>query len=395
MTRRVLASRRRPRRWWLFQPLDLLARLWPVWRRRSGVLVVRLDGIGDMVMAHGALCRYGEALGIAPGEITILGCDSWASVASALYRGFRFRAIAEHAYERNPLYRVRISLWVRRQGFAVAICDSFLRRPLAADALIYVSGAPRRMMAKPYQSPKTEALFAWYLARCHQTIDTGPYPTHEIVRHYRFLSVIAGREIAPSPPLLPWPRGRRLLAAAYAVVNIGSNEPGRRWPLSSFLETAEHLARRGILVVFVGGPGEAALAGPVGAAVGASLWGDRLVDRINRTSLPDLLNLLHHALIVISGDTGPAHLAIGLGAPTVVILGGGHFTSFVPYPAALAPRMVRFLWREMPCYHCFWRCTQPRAAGASYPCLQAVTVAQVCDAIDVLLARRSPQTVPA
>jgi len=36
------------------------------------------------------------ALGVAPGEVTLLGCASWASVAPSLFPGCRFRAIDEH-----------------------------------------------------------------------------------------------------------------------------------------------------------------------------------------------------------------------------------------------------------------------------------------------------------
>src|SRR5690348_15030683 len=126
-------GRRWPRRWWLFRPLDLLARFWPVLRRRRGVLLVRIDGIGDMVLFQGALSHYPEALGVPRAEITVLGCISWASLAETVYPGCRFRAIDEHAYDRHPLYRFRTSLWVRRQGFAVAVCDSYLRKPMVAD----------------------------------------------------------------------------------------------------------------------------------------------------------------------------------------------------------------------------------------------------------------------
>jgi len=162
-----------PRRWWLFRPLDLLARLWPVGRRR-GVLMVRIDGIGDMAMFQGAFAHYSAALGVAVSEITLLGCQSWASLAPQFFPGCRFFAIDEHAYERNPLYRFKISLWVRRQGFAVAICDMYLRRPLVADALLWVSGAPERIATNPHSSPRTAAVFSWYLQRCTRTIDTGP-----------------------------------------------------------------------------------------------------------------------------------------------------------------------------------------------------------------------------
>ena len=42
---------------------------------------------------------------------------------------------------------------------------------------------------------------------------------------------------------------------------------------------------------------------------------------------------MRSASAVLSNDSGPAHLSIALGTPTVVVVGGGHFGSFVPYPA--------------------------------------------------------------
>jgi ADP-heptose:LPS heptosyltransferase len=385
-----IRTRRWPRRWWLFHPLDLMVRLWPIGRRRRGVLVIRMDGIGDMVLFQGAFRHYPAAFGVSRSEITVLGQTYWASLAELVYQGCRFRAIDEHAFARRPLYRFTTSLWVRRQRFAVAVCDSYLRQPLVADTLVYASRAPLRIVAQPYVSPKTQAMFDWHLARVHRVIDTGPYPTHEIVRHFRFVSAIAGDALPAEAPVLPRRAAPRPLAGPYAVLNLGSNEPGRRWPLAAFLDIAEHLAQRGLRLVFTGGRVEAALRPPVAEAARRSPWGDSFVDRIASTSLAELMDLQQHAELVISSDTGPAHLAIGLGAPTIVIVGGGHFTSFVPYPDALTPPQVRFVWRELPCYHCFWNCTQPHEAGASYPCLTAVSVAQVRDAAEELLGLRLP-----
>ena len=51
-------------------------------------------------------------------------------------------------------------------------------------------------------------------------------------------------------------------------------------------------------------------------------------DLTGRTKVPQLLDLLNHAALVVTNDTGPAHLSIGLDTPTVVIVGGGHFGCF-------------------------------------------------------------------
>jgi len=370
----------RPRRWWLFRPFDLLAQLWPVWRKRRGVLVVRIDGIGDMVLFHGAFAHYPEALDVALADITILGCKSWASLVLPLFPGCRFHAIDEHRYDKNPFYRLAVSLWVRRQGFAVATCDIFMRKPLVADALVHASGAPRKIVTKPYLSPKTQRLFDWYLGRCQQVIDTGPRPTHETLRHFRFISVLAGRIIAPEPPDLPWPRRASLpLSTPYVVLNFGANEPGRRWDFERFLAIAKELARRGLVVVFSGGSAEAGFK--------ERLVGLPFIDWIGRTSLLDLMDLLQHATLVVSSETGPAHLAIGLGAPTVVIVGGGQFQGWMPFPESVPLPRCRFVYRERPCFYCLWNCTEPHERGRAFPCIDGVTEADVLAAIDSLIGK--------
>lgn len=369
--------RRRPRRWFLFYPLDLLARFWPVFGKPRGVLVVRIDGIGDMVLFHPAFAHYAQVLSVAPSEITILGCRSWAALAPKFFPGIRFHAIDEHAYDRSPLYRLKVSLWLRRQNFAIATLDSFMRKPLVADNLIYVSGAPTRIVAKPYLSPKTQRLFDWYLARCQSVIDTGPHPTHEIPRHFTFVSALAGRSIAPEPPRLPWRENIPAVKRPYAIINFGANEPGRRWAFENFLAVASDLKKRGLTVVFVGGPAEAAYKNRLG--------GEGFVDLIGATTLDELLDLLRHAALVITNETGPAHLAIGLGAPTVTILGGGQFGGWMPFPPEAAPPQQRVVYRRMPCYGCLWNCTQPHRRGEAYPCVAVVEIAEALSAARDLL----------
>ena len=370
--------RRRPRRWFLFYPLDLLARFWPVFGKPRGALVVRIDGIGDMVLFHPAFAHYAHALGIAPSEITLLGCHSWAALAPAFFPGIEFHAIDEHAYDRRPLYRLKVSLWLRRQNFATALLDSFMRKPLVADSLVYVSGAPTRIVAKPYLSPKTQRLFDWYLARCSRVIDTGPHPTHEIPRHFAFVAALAGRPIAPEPSHLPWRERVPEMERPYAIINFGANEPGRRWAFENFLAVAAELKKRGFTVAFVGGPAEAPDKNQLG--------GKGFVDLIGATTLDELLDLLRHAALVVTNETGPAHLAIGLGVPTVTILGGGQFGGWMPFPRDAAPPKQRVVYRRMPCYGCLWNCTQPHRRGEAYPCIAAVEVAAVLKASNELLA---------
>jgi hypothetical protein len=57
-----------------------------------------------------------------------------------------------------------------------------------------------------------------------------------------------------------------------------------------------------------------------------------------------------------------------------VIVGGGHFGSFVPYPEEIRPSYVSFAYEKMTCYHCFWRCHKRETKFDVFPCVSAVTV---------------------
>ncbi|MBT3237258.1 MAG: glycosyltransferase family 9 protein [Rhodospirillaceae bacterium] len=378
---RVLPAGMR-RRWWLFRLFDLIARLLPVPARRRGVLVVRMDGIGDMVLFRNSLDYYAEAFGVDKSDITVLGCDSWRSIAPEVFAGYRVITINEHRFAKRVFYRFRISLMVRGLNPAIAVCDQYLRRAMMADSLVWVSGAPRAVSSLPFINEKTRSEYLYYMSQNTDVIATGDYPDHEIARHARFVSQLTGREIAPAPPSINWrddtpPVDLLDPGAPYAVLNPGSNEYGRRWPMAKYLELAKRLRDKGLGVVLVGGKGEVAATGD-----------NDIIDLSGKTTLAQLLDILNHAALVVSNDTGPAHLSIALGTPSVVIVGGGHFGCFVPYPDQACPDTARFVYEKMDCYHCFWNCPKRATNTDSFPCVEAVSMDAVWDAAEQLLDAR-------
>jgi ADP-heptose:LPS heptosyltransferase len=254
----------------------------------------------------------------------------------------------------------------------------FLRKTLTAVSLVWMSRAPVLVVCTPFIPDRTRAEYAWYLAKATRVIDTGPYPTHEALRHFTFLSEVTGRPHPPEVPAIPWREQAPRLPAGgpYVAMNFGSNEPGRRWPFEQFLALAKLCLEAGLRVVFVGGPQEA-FAKPAVAA----LSHPDVVDSIAVTSVPELIDILKHAACVVSNDTGPGHLALGVGAATVLIAGGGHFGCFVPYPEAVRPKGAAFLNREMECYHCLWRCPKRATAMDAFPCVAEVSVDEVWAAV--------------
>ena len=376
------------RRWWGFRPVDLIARYFPVLKKRHGVVVIRMDGIGDMVLFRRALDHYADVFGVEQSAITIVGCKSWRAISGEVFADYRVLNINEHRYARRMIYRFWVSLRVRRLAAAVCINDSYFRRALMADSLAWVTGAPKTISSLPYIGERNRQEYLYFLSQVDDVINTGYYPVHETERHFRFLSEIAGREIPPEQPQIPWrdqaPPAHLLdPGAPYAVFNPGSNEFGRRWPLEKYLALAVKVRAAGFRVVFVGGPGE-----KPGEVSGND---SGVIDLMGRTKLPELMDIMKGAALVVSNDTGPAHLSIAIGTPTLVIVGGGHFGSFVPYPEAIRPATARFVFQKMECYNCFWRCPKRATKFDVFPCIAAVDVDQAWSQAEQLLG---PVVVP-
>jgi heptosyltransferase-2 len=90
------------------------------------------------------------------------------------------------------------------------------------------------------------------------------------------------------------------------------------WPPGHFAVAADAIARRhGLAVVLAPGPGEEALTREIAGA----MQEPALVLAEPPTSLAELVALLAGAALHLGNDTGPRHIAVALGTPTIVLIG--------------------------------------------------------------------------
>jgi heptosyltransferase I len=102
----------------------------------------------------------------------------------------------------------------------------------------------------------------------------------------------------------------------FALINPGAAWPNKRWPPERFGEVAVFLREiRDLPSLVLWGPGEEGLAG---AVVERSDGAARVAPA---TRVADLLALSRAASLMVSGDTGPLHLAAAVGTPTVSLFG--------------------------------------------------------------------------
>lgn len=135
---------------------------------------------------------------------------------------------------------------------------------------------------------------------------------HEVARWCRLL-----REHLPDvgdpPPIwsvLPAPAPVRPGAT---VLHPGAAAGSRRWPVERWVAVARALAADGHRLVVTGTPGEQSLVDAVAGPAGA--------ETATRLEVERLFGLVAAASLVVSGDTGVAHVASAFGTPSVVLFG--------------------------------------------------------------------------
>lgn len=367
-------------RWWQFRLIDVIVSLLRSRQPKHGLVIVRMDGLGDMILFRPLLDYYAEAFGVQQQDITILGCNSWRGLAATVFAGYRVVTINEHAYERRFWYRLKISLWMAQQNFKQATCDIYFRKTMACDSLLYYSYADEVVVCEPYPSPKTKPRFAYYRHLYTRVIDTGPHPRHETLRHYQFVSQLLGRELAVKPLFIPWTaKSKRLVERPYVAFNFGSNEAGRRWPFASFIAVANKIMARGYHAVFLGGPAEMAYRDLLDQQCQHPL----LVNYIGKDKgLTEVLDILKNAHAVITSETGPGHFALALQVPTLMICGGTADVLFVPYPQEICATTMRFAQVYRDCFGCLEHCPYRQDDTQPFPCLADVTVEQVWQQVE-------------
>jgi ADP-heptose:LPS heptosyltransferase len=99
------------------------------------------------------------------------------------------------------------------------------------------------------------------------------------------------------------------------IIHPGAKSATRRWPPDRFASVARRLRAAGHRVLVTASAEERPLA--VRVAAGAGLDGPA----VPVTGLAELAALVAHARLLISGDTGIAHLATAYGTPSVTLFG--------------------------------------------------------------------------
>ena len=336
------------------------------------ILIVRLGSLGDLVHTLPAMCAIADAHPDA--EI------DW--LVDAVHRDFL--ALVPGISLIVPLRDRTAAAWLearralRPRGYDVALDFQGL---LKSAALARLSGA-RRVIGFDRTSLRERAAAPLYTERV-EVGDAGEGAPHVIDKNLRLAGALG---IATAARQFPLAEGDSAALAQlraqgvrdFALISPGAAWPNKQWPPVSFGQVAAWLQHRyAWRSVVLWGPAEETIARQVvDASAGAGVLAPQ-------TTIADLVALSRHALLFLSGDTGPLHIAAAAGAPVVALFGPTSAARNGPWD----PRDVSVSKYHACVCHYQRRCRQPEAW-----CLAKITVDEVIAAIEARLgAPMKPQ----
>jgi ADP-heptose:LPS heptosyltransferase len=175
----------------------------------------------------------------------------------------------------------------------------------------------------------------------------------------------------------------------YCVLHVGASTPLKYWSAEKWRELAEHLTRSGFTVVWSGGGAEQHLVSEIDPE-------SRYASYAGKLALDQLWHLLKGAALLVTLDTGVAHLGRIVDVPTVTLFGPGSSVLSGAGDFWRDSRFVSATIHDFPCRdqdllfkrRVRWlkRCARSVRECRRNLCMEAITVDIVKGAIEAVLA---------
>jgi heptosyltransferase-3 len=340
------------------------------WNEVQRVLLVRLRSIGDTVLTTPSLFSLRRFLPHAQIDILL---EDWVAPVFESYEYVDNVIVLERG---STAARLQVAREIRGGKYDVVYN---LHGGTTATLLTRASGARHRVGFAHYQYGRLHnhlapsSLLLWGAAKAHSVeqqlallgwtgVPVSDRPaTHLAVSEAAAASISARLQAAGIDALTP-----------FAMVHPATAFATKQWATEKFARVIEYLADRGLATVALATPNEAEVVQNLIAETSAAIVG------LTDLSLPEVTALAARARVFIGNDSGIAHIAAAVKAPSVVIFGSSNIAHWKPWATAPAETVLE----EMDCQPCHgYFCEK----FAQPECILRVPVERVKAAVDRVL----------
>ncbi len=334
------------------------------------LLIIKTDAIGDYILSRNFIEIVKKSEIFKDHKIDLLGNELWRDLALQYDSSFTtdfFFISPDDLYE-SPLKTMKLGWQLFKNNYETILQPTYARTFIndglagltAAKQVIGFEGDTERINIK--YKIKTDRFYSRRI----------PLPANirfEFERSRFFFENVLKQPVNESGPFLPVEKSNR----RGVIIFPGSGVFKRNWEKENFLALIQLILKNTSQPVILAG-GTAEL--QTDDYLMENLPPGSVDNLTGKTSLPQLVELVGNAALVIANETSAVHIAAATKTKSICVLGGGHFGRFAPYPDHIESKPVCVYYR-MDCYHCNWNCIYQTSENEPYPCISNVSLERV------------------
>jgi len=338
------------------------------------ILIIKTDAIGDFILFRNFIEITKKSEIFKDHQVDLLGNKLWQDIAvqyDSKFIGDFFFINPDELYE-APLTTFKLALRLFKNNYETVLQSTFARTFIndglagftAAKQIIGFEGDTERINVK-YKN-KTDR---FYTTKMLLTVSI----KFEFERSRFFFENVLRQPVTINGPSIPVNNGQR----SGIIIFPGAGVLKRSWEAEKFVSLIKLILQHTSQPVYLaGGPAEL----QIGEYLTKNLPPNCVDNLIGKTSLPQLIELIGNAALIIANETVAIHIGAATQTKAVCILGGGHFGRFSPYPDYILNKPV-CIYEKMACYNCNWNCIYQTMENEPYPCIANVSLEKVWQAV--------------
>ncbi len=345
------------------------------------ILVIKMDAIGDFFVWLSVANHYKDLFPASKYNLYLLTNPACKVMAEKLGFFDQVIGIKRKKFILNYFYRLKFVRLLNSIKYETIIYHASSREFASGDLLVRKLSSNNKISIK--SDTAVDSNF-WinisnrFYTKCYNL----DMYSHEIAKNNAFLEYL-GKPKTKLELVKLQTNPNVIDSKKYIVIATGARIGIRKWPIHKFIEVINFILDNTNYDIILTGAKEDV---KDGFYVENLLKNVRIINKINKTSVLVLADLIAGAAFLVGNETANIHIAAAVQTKSICILGGGHFDRFVPYPNDLIsdfkPIPVFF---QMDCYGCNWRCKYQVSNDSSVLCIQNIDTQKVINQIKLLL----------
>ncbi len=294
-----------------------------------------MDEIGDYILFRNLIPYFKKSEKYKNHKLTIIGNKAWKSIYDTYDSNSADLVLwlDKAKFKKDLGYRFSFLKQVRAVSASDLINCIYSRTIVLDDGFAFVSGSNYKVAMKNDYTNRSKSWDFTDKYIYDEIINAGDESYFDPVRNKAYLEHVLGLSNLPISTNLIVKNTSAISSDNYFVAFTGAGNLERQWPIKYFIEIAEYAnSQFGLTPLLCSGPGD-----EKDGEEFAKGYNNTFLNKIGKTSLPELIELLAKARFIICVDTGALHIAAAVECPVVGLFSGKFYKRFAPYPKESAP----------------------------------------------------------